>query len=96
MAKFISKLYLITFQKHVNIIIFTQAQHNPSLSSQANISVAEAVAGAANAKHWMQMQNSLRTSGGKNVDHPYPDIIFGKFFTPAQFQDFENLPEKSA
>ena len=24
------------------------------------------------------------------------DIIFVKFFTPAQFQDFENLPEKSA
>ena len=78
MAKFISKLYLITLQKvgHVNIIILTQAQHNPSLSSQANISVAEAVAGAANAKHWMQMQNSLRTSGGKNVDHPYPDHFY--------------------
>ena len=75
MAKFISKLYLITFQKHVNIIILTQAQHNPSLSGQANISVAEAVAGAANAKHWMQMQNSLRTSGGKNVDYPYLAVI---------------------
>ena len=77
MAKFISKLYLITLQKvgHVNIIILTQAQHNPSLSGQANISVAEAVAGAANAKHWMQMQNSLRTSGGKNVDYPYLAVI---------------------
>jgi len=39
----------------------SQAQHD--LSGQANISVAEAVAGAANAKHWMQMQNSGRTSG---------------------------------
>jgi len=39
----------------------SQAQHDPSLS--ANISVAEAVAGASNAKHWMQMQNSGRTSG---------------------------------
>ena len=33
-----------------------------------------------------------KTSFGK-VD---PDIIFVNFFTPAQFQDFENLPEKSA
>jgi len=39
----------------------SQAQHD--LSGQANISVAEAVAGAANAKHWMQMQNSGRTAG---------------------------------
>jgi len=43
----------------------SQAQHDPSLSGQVNISVAEAVAGAANAKHWMQMQNSLRTSGSR-------------------------------
>jgi len=39
----------------------SQAQHD--LSGQANISVAEAIAGAANAKHWMQMQNSGRASG---------------------------------
>jgi len=38
----------------------SQAQQNPSL---ANISVAEAAAAASNAKHWMQMQNSGRTSG---------------------------------
>merc|ERR1712037_204744 len=41
----------------------SQAQHDLFLSGQVNISVAEAVAGAANAKHWMQMQNSGRTSG---------------------------------
>jgi len=41
----------------------SQAQHDPSLSGQTNISVAEAVASAENAKDWMQMQNSGRTSG---------------------------------
>merc|ERR1719400_2406753 len=41
----------------------SQAQHDPSLSVQANISVANAGAGASNAKHWMQMQNAGRTSG---------------------------------
>ena len=48
----------------------------------------------------------LGTIGSSNLDEfleklqtafdPLPDIIFVKFFTPAQFQDFENLPEKSA
>jgi hypothetical protein len=44
----------------------SQAQHDPLEGDpflSANISVAEAVAGASNAKHWMQMQNSGRTSG---------------------------------
>ena len=31
-----------------------------------------------------------------SLNREEPDIIFVKFFTPAQFQDFENLPEKSA
>ena len=30
------------------------------------------------------------------ITHREADIIFVNFFTPAQFQDFENLPEKSA
>jgi len=43
----------------------SQAQDDPPgyPSLSANISVAEAVAGASSAKHWMQMQNSGRTSG---------------------------------
>ena len=50
-------------------MIFTQAQqHDPSLSAQSNISMAEAVAGAENAKQWMQMQNSGRTAGDKNMN----------------------------
>ena len=46
---------------------FAQAQHAGSLSTQANISMADAVAGASNAKHWMQMKNAGRTSGDKNM-----------------------------
>ena len=31
--------------------------------------------------------------GNSPPTHPGPDIIFVNFFTPAQFQDFENLPK---
>jgi len=48
----------------------SQAQDDPPgyPSLSANISVAEAVAGASDAKHWMQMQNSGRTSGSRCSD----------------------------
>ena len=49
----------------MTVVISMQAQQDPS---QANISVAEAAAAASNAKHWMKMQNSGRTSGGKKTE----------------------------
>ena len=69
-----------------------QAQHAGSLSTQANISMADAVAGASNAKHWMQMQNAGRTSGDKNMlscSHFYlKSLLSWSFFTVFKiFQD---------
>ena len=49
----------------MTVVISMQAQQDPS---QANISVAEAAAAASNAKHWMKMQNSGRTSGGEKTE----------------------------
>jgi len=60
MAGLKASLILLVFMVSVKS---NQAQHAGSLSTQANISMADAVAGASNAKHWMQMQNAGRTSG---------------------------------